>query len=66
MKENIKEALLAIGCTQPSSNEYLFDYKGYRFKIYDSTTLPEIFDKLIKMGATLKTWEVKQVLEIVS
>lgn len=63
--KEIEQALLEIGCTQPNKMfPEKFSYEGYDFKVYSDSTLADIFKKLIRMGKTLKVWDIKHVLEV--
>lgn len=58
--EEIQKALIELGFTR--AGKY-YKKDGLNIIVYDSTTLTEIFKKLIQWGRTQKTWEVKRVLE---
>ncbi len=68
MKEN-KELIIAtlinVGFTRVYDNDdYTWVYRNYRITLRDSTTMAQLFKKLIDMGEELKMWEIKSVLNI--
>lgn len=64
-KEKILNSLISIGFEQPYENSpHSLKYKDYGIKINENQTLANVFEKLIKIGEQLKTWQIQKVLEI--
>ncbi|WP_126654108.1 hypothetical protein [Chryseobacterium aureum] len=65
-KDLIIKALLEIGFKQlyPERSPEKLNYEGYPIEVKESDTLPSILKKVFEAGRTLKTWEVKNVLQI--
>ena len=68
MKDNrelIIATLINVGFTRVYMNDdYTWSYRDYRLTLKDSTTMVQLFKKLIDMGEGLKLWEIKSVLNI--
>jgi hypothetical protein len=58
----IKNALKNLGFKEEGS---YFKLNSDSIKIYDTDTLENVFEKLIRYGSQQKLWEIQRVLQII-
>lgn len=63
MREDIEKALLSLGFVNAKGGNR-FEKDGLSVKVYDNSTLEEVFAKLISYGKTQKMWEIQRILGI--
>jgi hypothetical protein len=58
----IKNSLKNLGFKEEGN---YFKLNGDSIKIYDTDTLENVFEKLIRYGSQQKLWEIQKVFEII-
>jgi len=58
----IKNALKNLGFEEDRNS---FKLNGDSIKVYDTDTLENVFEKLMKYAAQQKVWEIQRVLQII-
>jgi predicted solute-binding protein len=58
----IKNSLKNLGFKEEGN---YFKLNSYSIKIYDTDTLENVFEKLIRYGSQQKLWEIQRVLQII-
>ncbi len=61
MNQEIHKALLELGFKKEGN---YYKKGGNHIKVYEDTTLKEVFEKLMRYSETIKIWEIKKVLQI--